>query len=55
MDEISIIEYKGARVLTTQQLAEAYGQMHRLLQITTIEIKTDILRANIIFVLQGRN
>ena len=25
MDEISIIEYKGARVLTTQQLAEAYG------------------------------
>ena len=31
MDEISIIEYKGARVLTTQQLAEAYGTDNKII------------------------
>ena len=43
------VEVKGMRVLTTRQLAAAYGTEIKVIQIISRETKTDILLRSTIF------
>ena len=49
MNNLTVTEYKNIRVLTTQQIAEAYGTMQKLFHITSTTTKIDMLMENIIF------
>lgn len=54
MRELKITEYKNVRVLTTQQIAEAYGADAKVLSNNFNRTRTDMLKENILSALKAR-
>lgn len=55
MNDLTVTEYKNIRVLTTQQIAEAYESDVRIISNNFNRNKENMLRENTSFALRAKN
>lgn len=54
MSNLTVTEYKNIRVLTTQQIAEAYGTDTKIISKISAETKKDTLKVSTSFALKEK-